>query len=254
MRAVQLSPEVVAGLIAETAATLEGQEAASLRRLAQTEPDVLEDMLVSADRFLVSESSDITAEIRAELMARLGMFGVRFCLHCIRRGEASNSTELSQALLAVSGLTDLRLLLESQFTARAGLLKSRSALATLTMITQTLGQTDAGAAASLRGNLEQLEASAHELAELRLLQMLRSGAVVFPEAETRNVEALLTGGDLGARLGFESGSRAELLKPFALRAIGRWRELAANPINDRETLFACETMARSYEGIYAELP
>lgn len=243
----------VAGLLAETAATLEEREAGLLRQLSREPAEVIDEMLLSADRFLEPSTSGLTAELRRELLGRLGMFGVRYSIALLQQGEVSSATELSRALLAVSGVNELRDLIEGQFASRAHLLQARSALGSLNALASELANTGAAFAHNLRGRIEALEASAHELAEFRLLHMLRSGDLQFTPDEAHEAELLAASGTAPERLGLASGTSKEQVQSAALEAVARWRARAENPLTDRSTSYGANVMARSYEGIYASL-
>ena len=56
---------------------------------------------------------------REELLERFGLFGIRRSIDLVREGATPTSTRLAEALIALSGLGDLRRLLMQQFAARA---------------------------------------------------------------------------------------------------------------------------------------
>lgn len=98
----------VAGLLAETAQTLQPDEAADLRALAALDRTVVEELLLSVDRFRrPSLSVPVSAHARAELLDRLGMFGVRTCL-ALLRGNQLDTAELTTELSRRSGVEELR--------------------------------------------------------------------------------------------------------------------------------------------------
>ncbi|NTW38917.1 MAG: hypothetical protein HGA44_03370 [Cellulomonadaceae bacterium] len=98
----------VAGLLAETAQTLRPSEAADLCLLASLDRQVVEELLLSVDRFRrPSLSVPVTADARAALLDRLGMFGVRTCL-ALLRGNAMEAPELADELTRRSGVEELR--------------------------------------------------------------------------------------------------------------------------------------------------
>ncbi len=80
VQALCVSVLPVAGLLAETGATMQEHEAASLRALAAIDEGDLRSMLLSVDRFLEPETSDLLVETRHELLERLGLFGVRLMI------------------------------------------------------------------------------------------------------------------------------------------------------------------------------
>ena len=85
----------VAGLIAETGATLREEQFRWLRTLAALPEVRRDDLLLSADRFRDPDGNPLGEEIREELLARLGMFGLRLAVQLLADGTAGTSTELS---------------------------------------------------------------------------------------------------------------------------------------------------------------
>jgi hypothetical protein len=211
----------------------------------------VEELLLSADHFLEPSLSDLTVESRRELVGRLGMFGVRYCLTAIRAGETTTASQLARSLAEISGVSRLRELIDGRFSSCAHLLKARSALTSLRTVVRELESVDPARADQLGRRLEEIQASAHELAELRLLHMLRIGTIDFSRREAAEVELIIGGGNIPERLGLEPDATSEQIQRQALRAVARWREKASNPLTDRATTFGAEVMARSYEGFYA---
>lgn len=97
-----------AGLLAETAQTLRPSEVADLRALAGLDRTVVEGLLLSVDRFRrPSLSVPVSADARADLLDRLGMFGVRTCL-ALLRGNHLDVPGLAGELTRRSGVEELR--------------------------------------------------------------------------------------------------------------------------------------------------
>jgi hypothetical protein len=108
----------VAGLLAETAQTLRPAEAADLRTLAGLDRRVVEELLLSVDRFRrPSLSVPVSAHARAELLDRLGMFGVRTCL-ALLRGNQLDAADLTAELSRRSGVEELRRTLDAAVESR----------------------------------------------------------------------------------------------------------------------------------------
>lgn len=210
-------------------------------------------MLLSVDRFMAPEASDLLAETRRELLARLGLFGVRLAIEQIRAGEALSAVDLSRVLVDASGLNDLRDLLEQHFAARALALKGRSALASLRAVARELAAADINGSRRLFAEIEQVESSTHAFAELRLLHMMLTGQLRLSEEEQAEINRLTSGGTLEQRAGLDPDATDEQIRQAALAGIARWRQKAANPLLDRAAVDAFEIAARSYEGIYAAI-
>lgn len=210
-------------------------------------------MLTSVDRFCDPAVSPLTVELRRELLLRLGIFGVRFCLRELREGREQTAADLSRALVAASGVGDLLEVLDGHFGRRAEVLKARSALVSLAALGREIGATDPERARSLAAAVERLETEVDALVELRLVQLLMSGAVSLPDDERAEIERLTRDDEPAVRMGFEPGTKPDALRAAALARLEHWRERAADPLADRSTSEACEIVARSYERLYAEL-
>lgn len=242
----------LAGLLAETGATLEEVEFTSLRQLAFDAPEI-EDLLLSVDRFRNPERNPLAGELRERVLARFGLFGTRLSVAALQQGQATTSQDLARLLLERSGIQELRRLIQTRFTSRARLLVARSALLELRTLAGSLREASPSAAAHLEGALEEITMSAHEVAELDLLHGIGIGAVQFNDEERLEAERIIGEGTGAARLGLDADAPAEVLEQAALGAVERWRQRSANPMNDRETARACDVLARSYEGVYARL-
>lgn len=180
----------VAGLLAETAATLREDEYAALAALVAVDRAVLDPLLLSADRFGGDADIDVDADARRALLARLGLFGVRLCMALIRGGQAPNAARLAAALRHRSGIDGLRETLATRFAARTDLLKARAALSALTDVLRTAPRDDVDDVAA---GIERIVAGTHAFAEARLLDALRAGTVDVDDAAAHDAERLLGG-------------------------------------------------------------
>ena len=244
----------IAGLIAETGLTLREDEVRALRTVAATPEPVLERMLRSADAFCEPESSELTVEIRRELLDRLGMFGVRFCTDQLRDRAACTGPELAELLVAESGLDAIRALIMDVFLPRAHVLKARAAVAGLRLLARELELLDPVHARQLAAAIERCESSSPEFAELRLRHLVLSGTVVFDGAQ-RDELGILTDrrGAMEERLGIATDADRGDLRVAALAGVERWRTQGSAPLADAAMREACETMARIYEGMFVHL-
>lgn len=243
----------VAGLIAETGATLREDEAARLRDMAGLDPGELEEMLLSVDRFTAPGVSPLTSEYRRDLIVRLGLFGVRLCLGRLRADPGLTASALAAGLLATSGVDRLIDVLETDLGPRSSALQARSALVGLRALAGELETEDPVAATRLQAGIERVESGAHELAELHLLHLVLTGQVVFPEDRMREITRLTTDGEPWERMGLGSEAGHEEVRAAAVGGIERWRTAAAHPLSDRVTVDACEIVVRCYERLYAEV-
>ncbi|MCL4230801.1 MAG: dynamin family protein [Dehalococcoidia bacterium] len=241
----------MAGLLAETGATLRESEVAWLRQLAEMDKAELPALLLSVDRFRQAELGPLTGEVREILLRRLGLFGVRFALQEISERRGETAVALARALIQVSGIARLQALIDEYFASRAGHLKARSALLQLRSAARSAEETSPGAARSIRTSIEMVEASAHELAELRLLHLALTGAAGLSEDEVAEIRRLVSGRPAAGRLDLPEDATKEAQGQAALERVERWRQRAANPLAPRDLMTACEIATRSYEGIYA---
>lgn len=241
----------LAGLLAETGLTLREEEFARLKALAGAPSEELEQMLLSADHFCEVEVSDITVELRRELLDRFALFGVRFALAEIAAGRITTATALARALVDRSGLGELRSLIQSHFLPRARLLQARSAVVAVRGLASRLRAEDPATADRIDREAERIEASSVEFAQLRVAHLVLSGAVQVQGDARREIERVLLASSPEVALGVAPGSAPDALRQAALAGIERWRSRAVDPIADPAYVETCETVARTYEGIFA---
>ena len=242
----------MAGLLAETGLTLREEEAAALRTLAATPDDELDEMLQSTDDVCEPSASNLTVELRRALLDRLGLYGLRVLLAALRSGAATTAPDLSRVLLAASGLDDLRTLIDQRFLPRAQTLKARAAIAGLRDLARSLSAVDPARASALDAEVERVESSITEFAELRTAHLVLSGVVALTPEETADVvRATAPGADDDTRLDLRDGAGPDERRAAALVAIGRWRTRGSDPLNDSAVTEVCETLAHMFEAIYA---
>jgi hypothetical protein len=243
----------LAGLLAQTGRTLQQREYLALQTLADRPREVTASLLLSVDRFVHgSPEIRVDPDTRRQLLARLGVYGVRLSITMIR-GGLRDATALAQDLVRRSGLDSLRRLLEVQFTERAAALKARSALLGVDRLVRRYpvpGSVEIGMA------VERILAGAHEFRELGLLSLLRAPDVALPDDLVTEAERLLggSGTSFASRLGVGGTVSAADLRMQARDAVRRWRVLAEDPLNNRPTVAICQAVARSCEGVLAGVP
>ncbi len=241
----------VAGLLAETSATLTETEVQQLRRIAELQPAEVEQLLLSADRFLQGRPElGITSTDRLRLLDRFGMFGVRLSSTLLRRGVVTTATELARELQGRSGLDDLNAVLRSLFFERAEVLKGRSALLALSTLARVR---PVPGGEQLAAEVEQVIASAHPFNELRVLSALRAGWVTGRAEVVAELERLIGGAGTASalRLGLDPDAGPERIRSVALDTVARWQRRAENPITGYELAVAARIAVRSCEGILA---
>lgn len=250
LRGLALDVVPIAGLLAQTARTLRQSEYAALLELARLDRPSRERLLLSVGRFTrPTPELTVSPEVRADLLERFGLFGIRLAMGVIR-GGAREPTRLAQELARRSGLEELLELVGGQFQARAEQLKARAALAAVERLVR---ERPRDGVKGLRESLERINAGAHEIRELALLAEARREGLPFTAERRVEVERLIGGSGTGAsqRLGLPAASRPDEIRAAALDAIRRWRMLAESPMTDRATTEICRVVIRSCEALVA---
>ncbi len=240
----------VAGLLAETGLTLREDEYQQLAALAAMPADERQRLLLSVDDFCDVELSPLTAEIRRDLLERLGLFGVRHALSAIAAGGIASSGDLSRALVEASGVTGLQRIVAETFVPRARLLKARTALVALRGVSAELAATGHAEAAPFAAAVDRTDASALEFSLLQAAHLVLSGAVRLGEAERHDVERALAEADLFTAFGL-GDVPAEQRDATVLAGLARWREKANDPLASPLVAAVADTMSRVFERLYS---
>ena len=209
-------------------------------------------MLISVDRFtLDTVDSPLTVTERRNLLARFGIFGVRLGAALVR-GGARTSSQLSERMIAQSGLIDVQRFVADQFRSRGSALKARSVLVGLELLLEDRPARESG---RIRGGIERITANSHDLRELALLAALRLSEPVVSGADDAAAERLVGGAGTAAltRLGLDDDADADAIHARVDDVLGHWRTLAESPLADRATSDVCRVVVRSVEGIASEL-
>ena len=243
----------VAGLLAQAGTTLREDEFLTLRSLASVPVEELEAALLSADRVRSRQLSvNVDDEARRQILDRLGLLGIRLSVDWIRSGRVKASPDLAQALVRASGLTRLREALARQFEFRAQVLKARSGLVAADTV---LARETSAPALRLRLQVQRIQQGAHEIAEIDLLNRLRSEPSDVPEQYVVDGERLLggTGPSAAERLGLAADTPSGELAARANDALSRYRRLAVHPLSSRALIDLADAVVRSCEGLLAGL-
>ncbi|HSK96014.1 MAG TPA: dynamin family protein [Euzebyales bacterium] len=249
VRALVQTVVPVAGLLGQTAATLREDEFAALRQIAGEEAGVVEDLLLSADRFAAEHRTvQVDAGQRRALLDRCGIFGVRVSIALIQAGHVRTATELADDLRQRSGLPELESVLLSQFAERGTVIKAYQALQA---VEEAVSQSSRSGSPRLRRTVEEILASAHEFEELRLLNDLRTGAFNLDDERRERMEVLLgaSGGALRTRLGLPADAPTEDAYHALLTELDRWAQLSESPFADRPMQRAATVLRRTCEGM-----
>jgi hypothetical protein len=242
----------VAGLLAQAARTMTEAEHRALRRLAEADDELVEELLLSVDRFAGWDEPGLplTLHERAYLLERYGLFGIRLADRLLRRGGVDSARRLAAELTARSGVDELRTLLASRFAARRDVLQARSALLALDDVVRRWP-----AGARFRPEIERMAAGAHELAELRVLVAVRSGGVPLDDEAVSEIERLLDAGTpVAARLGLPDDAAPEDVWAALVDAVARWRARAEHPLAPAAVGEVSQVVVRTLEGLAAAQP
>lgn len=242
----------VAGLLGQAGAALTEDELRSLRTVADADAGDAHALLLSADRLGCAETPVLLTPLeRSHLLEHFGMFGVRLAVSLLWDGTADSAPALADALLAASGIRELRATLSTQFGSRRDVLKARSALLALDA---ALHEPGADADPELVRELERVRSGAHEFAEVRLLNALHSGTVALrSDADLADAQRLLgaEGSTPRRRLGLPDGAGEAEIVQAATEAAARWRRVAEHPLSSREVNDAAQVLVRSCERLAA---
>jgi hypothetical protein len=252
VRALVQTVVPVAGLLAQADSRLAADELAQLIALARGPGEAVDELLLSADHFAADQAATgVPASLRALLLDRLGLAGIRLAVALVRLGEARDPARLAAELAARSGLPELRTLLREQFTERADVLKAQTALRVLDDVLDAYPHRSA---AALRARRERIEAGAHALAELRLLGDLRTGATDLRglnEDRRQGMERLLgtAGTGVHARLGLPADADPAEVRAAVLTTLDTYRRLSENRLAARSVRRAAAVLRRTCEGL-----
>lgn len=244
----------IAGLLAEASALLSDQDFTDLKALAGLATAVTDTLLLSVDRFVAPRRFvPVDPDGRRRLMARLGLFGVRWSLAEIRVGGGADVSDLRSGLGRASGLDALRQVLDGQIVGRREVLKADAAIR---LVQRAAVTAERPGSRRLRALGERLAVGVHDFAELRLLGDVRLGSVVVDDAQREGVERLLgaCGTDVCTRLGLPPGSEPDEVTAAVADEHARWRALAGDPLTEPDSRRVADVLVRTLEGIRRELP
>jgi hypothetical protein len=242
----------VSGLLALTARTLRQSEFIALQKLASADKTELGKAMLSVDRFVrVDSPLPIDAATRAQLLDRLGMFGLRISLAVLAAG-VTDAVGLADELLERSGLVALRDVIDQHFAQRSDMLKAHTALVSLRRFVEAFPIV---ATPYVIADIDPLLADTHAFEELRLLSQLSSRPTMLNEDELASLRRIIGGS--GTRPASRLGLNPENADPqegprAAFAAAQRWRRRAEHPLNDPFTTKACRAAVRSAEAMVAD--
>ena len=217
----------VAGLLAESAASLRHDEVSALRGIAGVPAGVLDEALSSVDAFRELDHAATDTTERTALLQRLGLFGVRSAIDVLRRDPARTGDALSSDLLELSGIGQLRHRLDSMVIQRVSDLRARVVLGRLAQ------SEDVRSDPAARAEWERIEANAHGLRELDAVALLRRTSIPGITGEAAaDLERLLGVHGVGARdrLGAPPTVGRDQLRNRVIEQHGRWVALRESPL------------------------
>jgi len=241
----------LAGLLAETAVTLREEEFRKLTDIAAINPTDLQLALLSVDRFVSTPLDRMpSATERIHLLDRFGAFGLRLSCQLIARGAAPDSSSLAAALRERSGLTRLRLRIESVFGHRAQLLRRQGALAAIADVAPHCSPVTRDRIAEL---IDRFAANDHEHAEVVALNALRIDRCDVDNAVAKRAERILGGHGPASttRLGLAPDAEVGEIDAAARVEHAYWANLERQAAARLATRRLARTATRSCEGIIA---
>ncbi|WP_433502230.1 ATP-binding protein [Pseudonocardia halophobica] len=161
--------------------------------------------------------------------------------------------EVAAELTRRSGVPRLRELLERGLADRADALRARAVLRELDGIVAARPGGDDG---DLRYLLERLRTTAHELAELDLVDALRAGTPALSTDERTAAELLLgaEGTAVHRRLGLAPDAGPDEIRLAAAAQLSRWQRRAEHPVSTRDQRAAAAVLVLTCERMLAETP
>ncbi|MCE0766803.1 histidine kinase [Pseudonocardia kujensis] len=167
--------------------------------------------------------------------------------------DGARPDEVAAELTRRSGVPRLRQLIERGLADRADALRARAVLRELDEIAVAHHAHDDG---DLRYQLERLRSTAHELAELDLVDALRAGNPALSTDERAAAELLLGAEGTAAhrRLGLPADAGPEEIRLAAAAQLGRWQRRAEHPVSTRDQRAAAAVLVRTCERMLAETP
>ena len=250
----------VAGLLGFGAKTMTSEEFATLLQVAALPVERFRSMIQSEDRFK-KERPDIAipAQQRAQLIKRLGQYGVHLAYRLINEQGLRDREALAASLYEHSGLPALRKLILSHFGNRAYLIKLAAVLDHLEPVLIEMRQHVQGAEreviSDIAGKFQMIRAQEQAFQEIEVLGSYYEGRLALTKYEGE--ELLQVTGECGAayhaRLGMPEHATLEELRWAAHKRLRYWKEKSLDFGFDRPTLRAASVITQSYNRIACEL-
>lgn len=215
----------VAGLVAQTArgADFTERHMLALRQIAAADPRPPA-LLYAPDFFLDQAPASVPRPMREELLALLGLFGLRVALAEVDAGTTDTEALLA-ALAAASGVDRLLDAAAARFLARADPLRTNSALSRLEAVLATAAPAPALSelAARVREWRRRPELRTAELAAVA--RAAQQGVLPLDDDATAALHLLLSGDSAADRLGLAAGAPPQEVAAEAHRRALLWRAM-----------------------------
>jgi signal transduction histidine kinase len=254
----------VAGLLAQAAAHLTEEQYQALRRLDEQPaaplaavpagpPDAAAPVRPSPTKRpqAAVPVTDVAAE--QELLDRFGPAGVRLATDLIRSGRAPTPAALAVELTRHSGLPRLLELIETRLGRRAAGVKARSALRALEALVRS--EPPPTGAEGLRYRFDRIRSGTHELAELDLVDRLRSGELDLTDDQRASAERLLgaMGTEPRVRLALAADAGSQEIAMVASEQLAHWQRLATHPVSGKDVRDVAAVVIQSCEQLFTGL-
>jgi hypothetical protein len=251
LRELTQSVVPVAGLVAQTAATLTDEEFEDLCLLADLVPTVLSSMLLSTDRFGTATGFPLPQERRHALLRRFGLVGLRWATDWLRSHQDADAdpvdpTRLARHLDRSSGVAELRDILHTQFTGRRDVVKADSALDLVERAILDLGPAQATA---IRSRAERIRLRANGFGERALFDAVHAGGLGVSVDTAAHIERLLgaRGGAPASRLDLPEDASPAAVAARAAEEHRHWSGVAADPLAAPDLVRAATVLQRTCE-------
>jgi GTPase SAR1 family protein len=247
----------VSGLLALGARSMRSHDFGVLSRLAALPRERFDKLLRDLDRLVKhypDEPGMPTAADRQRAVALLGQYGILLGCALIRDG-LNDPENLKMELLRRSGLPELRDLIVRHFGNRAFLIKLGTALRQIDFACFRARKADGTAQeliAKIASDFDRFKEQEHAFRELEVLRLYYDRKLDFDAKE--EAQLLQVTGEYGTscweRLGLDESTKIENMLEEAAGRIVYWRERANDSVStDRNTVFAAEVLARSFDRI-----
>jgi Dynamin family len=168
----------VVGLLAETAGTgaLQERHARALADLAASWTPQAQGYALASPEVFAIEPGAVGGEMRAELLALLGFFGMNEALNRQRAGVRAGATELNALAAAASGIGEVHRQLETSLYGHADLLKAAGVLDALRQAAMAAGDD------KINDHAQRMldEPAMFPLRVVEMAQILAAGEVLLP--------------------------------------------------------------------------